>query len=213
MLKGKFVRIKQFIIKTLLFFRIEVIKNRDGSNCLRRIYSRKPSVQYFIENKNKKDLLVAEIGIWRANNTEHLLKVLPIKRLYAIDSWKPFGSSEHDNKTMNNAELDARKRLSKYKSKVEILKMTSEEAVILIPNEMDFIYIDGDHDYEFVKKDIENYYKKLRVGGILAGDDIQNRKIPNGVFKALSEFAVQNNLNVFIEKNDWWIVKAKLLLK
>ena len=108
---------------------------------------------------------------------------------------------------MQFAEKYTRKKLAKYKDKAEILKLTSDEAVNLLPNNLDFIYIDGNHDYEYVKKDIKNYYKKLRKGGILAGDDIQNRRIPNGVAKALAEFAVKNKLDFFIEAPDWWIIK------
>lgn len=205
-LPGKFVRTKGMIKKIFLFFGLEIIKNKDGSNSFRRIYSERPSIQ-FVKEKMRGPLNSVEIGVWEGHNTEHIIKTLSIKKIYAIDPWTPFGSSEHNSKTMSLAEKHARKRLAKYKSKVEILKLTSEEAVKHIPNEMDFIYIDGNHDYEYVKKDIENYYKKLRIGGVLGGDDIQNRRIPNGVAKALAEFAVKNKLDFFIEAPDWWLVK------
>ena len=152
-------------------------------------------------------LVAAEVGVWKGHNTEHIIKVLPIRKIYAVDPWIPFSSSGHDIKTMTIAEKDARKRLSKYGSRVEIIKATADDAVKLLPENMDFIYIDGNHDYEHVKKDIENYYRKLGVGGILAGDDIQNRRIPNGVAKALAEFTVKNKLDFFIEAPDWWLIK------
>lgn len=38
-------------------------------------------------------------------------------------------------------------------------------------NSLDFVWIDGSHDEEIVKSDINNYWKKIKPGGILAGDD------------------------------------------
>ena len=38
----------------------------------------------------------------------------------------------------------------------------------------DFVFIDGDHSYEGVKKDIVSYWPKLKVGGIMGGDDYNN---------------------------------------
>ncbi|MFH1452228.1 MAG: class I SAM-dependent methyltransferase [archaeon] len=207
LLPGKFVRTKGMLKKILLLINLEVLKQDDGSNKLRRIYSKKPSIQFFRENNSKKDLIVAEIGVWKGDNVCHMIEVLPIKKIYVIDPWIPFSSSEHDMKTMKLAERVTRKKLNKYGNRIQILKTTSDEAVGLIPENMDFIYIDGNHDYEYVKKDIENYYKKLRIGGILAGDDIQNRRIHNGVAKALAEFSVENKLDFFIEAPDWWLVK------
>jgi hypothetical protein len=36
---------------------------------------------------------------------------------------------------------------------------------------LDFIYIDANHKYEFVKQDMETWFPKLRNGGIFAGHD------------------------------------------
>jgi len=35
-----------------------------------------------------------------------------------------------------------------------------------------FVYIDGDHNYEIVKLDMENWWSRVKVGGYLGGDDI-----------------------------------------
>jgi len=36
---------------------------------------------------------------------------------------------------------------------------------------LDFVYIDASHDYESVYQDIKNWIKKVKEGGIIAGDD------------------------------------------
>ena len=63
----------------------------------------------------------------------------------------------------------------------------------------DSIYIDGNHEYDFVKKDLENYYPKLKDGGILAGDDFQ---IPN-VRRAVLQFCCKNNILPDIKGTEW----------
>lgn len=189
-----------------LKFGREIVKQPDGSNKIRKIYSKKPAIQFAREYFGDKPIKAIEIGVWKGEGTKEILDVLSVDKMYAIDMWKPFGSSEHDTETMKMAEDATRKKLSKY-PQVEILKMSSDKAVRLLPKGMDFIYIDGNHDYEYVKKDIENYYPLLKQGGILAGDDIANRRIPNGVFKALAEFSVKHKLDVTIEGAEWWVVK------
>ena len=36
---------------------------------------------------------------------------------------------------------------------------------------VDFVFIDGDHRYEMVFKDIEAWFPKVKIGGIIAGHD------------------------------------------
>lgn len=50
---------------------------------------------------------------------------------------------------------------------------------------LDFVYIDGLHEYESVKQDIEVWLPKIRAGGIIAGHDY-NAGFP-GVERAVKE--------------------------
>lgn len=43
---------------------------------------------------------------------------------------------------------------------------------ILVENKLDFLFIDGDHSYEGVKQDLENYCSLVRPGGLIAFHDI-----------------------------------------
>jgi predicted O-methyltransferase YrrM len=63
-------------------------------------------------------------------------------------------------------------RLKPVKDYYTLHQMTSEEAVKMYSDgSIDFLMIDGDHSYEGVKKDLQNYLPKMRPGGLIAGDD------------------------------------------
>lgn len=70
------------------------------------------------------------------------------------------------------------------------------------------IYIDGNHSYSYVKKDIENYSKKILPRGILSGHDFDYRS--PGVIKAVTEFCNKNKFKLNTFGSDWWIIKKKL---
>ena len=73
--------------------------------------------------------------------------------------------------------------------------------------ELDFVYIDGNHNYDKVKKDIELYFPKIHKDGVIGGHDFSTKYL--GVCKAVIEFAENNGFNVMGNKNnnDWWIQK------
>lgn len=51
---------------------------------------------------------------------------------------------------------------------------------------------------------MQNYWKKVKEGGILAGHDITS--FP-GVGRAFIEFCSENKLNPHITRTDWWVIK------
>ena len=73
-------------------------------------------------------------------------------------------------------------------SNINTIVDTSDNAVNeLIGKEFDFIYIDGIHTYDQVKKDIENYLPLVKKGGVIGGHDYVNGGHLAGVYKAVNE--------------------------
>jgi predicted O-methyltransferase YrrM len=82
---------------------------------------------------------------------------------------------------------------------VNLIKGHSQEVVSNYEDEsLDFCFIDGSHEYEDVKKDIQAYLKKVKKGGILAGHDYDS--IWAGVIKAVDE--ILGNVKII---NGSWI--------
>ena len=93
-----------------------------------------------------------------------------------------------------NAEADPR---------VHMIREKSQEAGSLVPNELDFVYIDGLHTYEGCSKDIEVWWPKIRKGGMLMGDDFH---MP-GVAKAVEEFGYCTLRFRRTYTRWWWRIK------
>ena len=169
----------------------------------------KHAVRFAKEYFEGKPINVLEIGVLKGYNARNFLKHLNINKIYLVD---PFGGSEEKNYyskdyDMSLCESQTRKLLKKYSDKTFFIKKYSDDAVDDIPEELDLIYIDGNHEYEYVKRDIENYYPKLKKGGILAGDNITTPGCDSDVFRAVSEFSYENKLYPRITRTDFWFIK------
>ena len=67
-----------------------------------------------------------------------------------------------------------------------LIKKTSDDAFAeLSDQQFDVVYIDGNHDYEYVKRDILNYQTLVKPKGFLTGHDYGNAWV--GVKKAVDE--------------------------
>ena len=72
-------------------------------------------------------------------------------------------------------------------------------------NEFSMIFIDAAHDYESVKADLNNFYHKLKLGGIFAGHDYGESSC--GVGAAVDEFVKENNLKMDVMTASWILIK------
>lgn len=55
-----------------------------------------------------------------------------------------------------------------------------------------FVYIDGDHNYDIVKLDMNNWWSRVKVGGYMGGDDID--AYPS-VLKAMNELIEEKSID------------------
>jgi hypothetical protein len=182
-----------------------------------RIFPR-PFVRLALENHNNNEQLIGcEIGVYKAFHALSILENTEIEKLYLIDPYEMYEKYEEghahygvDQVPLSDAQREAIDRLKKYKNKIVWLNYLAEDAIKYITEELDFVYIDGNHAYDYVKQDIQNYYPKVKSGGVIGGHDFYNGfcREHDGVIKAVSEFAVNNNLNLQVELPDWWIIKT-----
>lgn len=141
-----------------------------------------------------------EIGVAFGTHSQNILETTDVKKLYSIDPFRHFAPSEYkDGMNFQQAYFDVLhyvvdKRLSYFGNRCELIRATSSEAIEMFEdNQLDFIYIDGNHSYESVKEDLQLYYDKIRPGGIIAGDDYGHSWHP-GVKKAVDEFFAEKKI-------------------
>lgn len=164
-------------------------------------------------------LVGAEIGVAAGDHAQEILEGLNIKKLYLIDIWEPYLQNGEKVDSLAHYHKTVIDRFSHCEN-VEILKKHSAVATLIVPDNLDFVYIDASHDYENIKKDIACWYLKVRIGGILAGHDYFGEW--SGIVKAVDEFV--NTFNYELHKvanesidytkyhnavnaSDWWITK------
>lgn len=160
----------------------------------------RPMTEAVKEKFGRKELTGIEIGVAFGENAENILSLLNIKKLYLIDPYETYADPKRQN--LRPWLQQTRERLAGSKA-VFIIKKSSE-AINDVP-EVDFVYIDGNHNYENVKQDIELYYDKVKSGGIIGGHDFGTEKL--GVSKAVMEFATRKNLKLNGKILDWWMIK------
>ena len=120
----------------------------------------------------------AEIGVCHGVFAYHVLLKKNPSKLYLIDPWE-YGlqaDMETDITPENQRGRDIQyEAVCNYFSgfeNVEVLRLKSEDAASLFPESFfDYVYIDGEHSYAAVMRDLSNYFYKVKVGGYLIGDD------------------------------------------
>jgi len=142
-------------------------------------------------------LVGAEIGVYRGDHAESILRSLCIRELHLIDPYEPYMEYETgiiDSRSFHEDNFSHVCARFAPDERVVIHRCTSELAVSRFPNEsFDFIYIDGDHAYEKVKFDLEAWWPKLKIFGVLGGDDFGHCS-GHGVIRAVSEFSFERKV-------------------
>jgi len=112
----------------------------------------------------------AEIGVAQGHHVKVLCDNNPGVKLYAIDIWEKYPGYDDYADRIDKYYLEARERLAPYNC--VLMKKFSMDAVKEFEDKsLDFVYIDGAHDFRNVADDIYEWSKKVHVGGIVFGHD------------------------------------------
>ncbi len=154
---------------------------------------------------------IVEIGVNQADCSRFLRLCFPLAHLYLIDPWELGSTYRASDGPITTKESVMEKAFNKVQnyfqndSNTHILRKTSKEASFLVPDSIDLVFIDGNHDYDFVKEDIELWLPKVRSGGILAGHDYDLRgERFSGVKRAVDELL---GSNISIGKDSVWLYR------
>lgn len=157
--------------------------------------------------KNKTGVLNGvEIGCSIGETSAHLLSNLPNLHWTGVDPYIDFIDWNLNNMSNQQREYEAldRKIMKVYPDRTTFLRMTSDEAAYHISDDsLDFIFIDGLHTYEQVKLDCQNFYPKVKSGGLFAGHDYT---IIDGVHRAVNEFrdSIDPDITIGVTNHDVW---------
>lgn len=152
-----------------------------------------------IEENNYK--IVAEVGIGYGTHAKFILKNNKnIEKLYLIDPVCSYENDGFTNDIESKESVDSwnelyeliNNELSPWKDKYTFYRNksldTTEEQIP--DNSLDAIFIDGAHDYDNVLADLNFWFKKVKKGGQILGDDY----LMTDVSRAVKDFAKQNKL-------------------
>jgi methyltransferase family protein len=169
-----------------------------------------------------KHSVCAEIGVWKGDFAREILRATQPLRLHLIDPWKHETGEEYkgawygNRLRLNQTDIDAiygavctRFETETRAGRVEIHRGNSSEVLSEFPDGcLDWVYIDGNHLYEFVIRDLDLSFEKTKAGGYIAGDDYRSGGWwQGGVQKAVDEFVERAGVEVVALQNTQFVLR------
>jgi hypothetical protein len=159
--------------------------------------------------------------VYEARNARHILRNCSdiIQEYWGIDKyniiWRGI-TYTHPKQTIEKWDAMYRRacRYMSFFPQFRILRMESAEAAVLFPKKFfpngyfDFVYIDADHSYEAVKKDIEIWLPLIKAGGMIGGHDYgfpDEAVRYGGVQEAVDEIFGSNDIKVYKRQGVWLV--------
>ena len=164
----------------------------------------------------------AEIGVHLGDFSEEILAAVQPRTLHLIDPWEFQASPTYARSLYGGehgrgaTEMDQRHNavLKRFAGQiangtVKVHRAYSNAALEdFNDGHFDWVYIDGNHLYEFVKQDLELSFRKVRPGGYITGDDYGDGGWwKGGVKKAVDEFITTHAVTLVELKGGQFILR------
>lgn len=161
--------------------------------------------------------IVAEVGSWKGHSVcylaEEMLKNNKVFKIYCVDVWEKWEYYTTFDETQKELLEDVRKSHDIFDDNVR--KHGVRDFIVDIQDNshngskrfddkfFDCVFLDADHQYDVVLKDIELWYPKVKKGGIISGHDYF--ELSCGVKKAVDE----KFKNVKFMGSIWYTIKKE----
>ena len=190
------------------------------------LHENSTSSRDFLLQSFPKNSIGLEIGVNNGGFSERILEIVRPKKLHLIDPWKFFDTDSMIDtpygKGSVSSQLEMDKKFENVKKRFsnEILNgqivlhrgFSDEIMPTFEKNYFDWVYVDWNHLYDYVKKDLQLCYEKTKDHSLITGDDYYN-ELPDedwsegGVKKAVDEFINLKKLELIQIKNHQFISK------
>jgi hypothetical protein len=159
----------------------------------------------------RSDSVGAEVGVWRGDFSRRLLRRVRPRRLYLIDPWAYASDPRYGDALYGRGGAGSQAAMDQVHDqvvrrfaadisagRVVILRQRSVDAATsLADGELDWVYIDGDHTHDQVLADLEAFLPKVKVGGLVCGDDYGEQGWwDDGVTTAVAELLRRGDVRV-----------------
>jgi hypothetical protein len=151
-----------------------------------------------------------EVGLWKADFAKQMLEARENLIWYGVDPYMEYGRKHRKQPAWDAICERVRKKMEPFGYHFVLVRRPSEKAFMYLPPEVDFVFIDGNHDEDFVYNDLQLYEPRLKEGGIMSGHDY-NRPKP-GVRNAVNRYVEENNRKLVVDTSFdesgvfWWKV-------
>lgn len=157
---------------------------------------------------NDDAIIGVEVGLWKADFALNMLQTRKNLVWYGVDPYAPYGRKRRKQDAWDVIYDRVFKKMLPFKERFTMVREFSHEAIPHLPQEVDYIFIDGNHDYDFVLRDLRLYEPLLISGGIMSGHDYTTPK--DGVRRAVNEYVNTHgrelNVDSSFDKSGvyWW---------
>ncbi len=161
----------------------------------------------------------AEIGVHAGDFSELILRTTSPRELHLIDPWQYEESDTYRHALYGGgapggqAEMDERYRSVcarfQFDGRVKVHRGRSDAVLPRFPEaSFDWVYIDGNHVYEYVKRDLALCLNIVKPGGYISGDDYTEDGWWEGsIVRAVDEFVATGSVELVLQRNRQFLLK------
>jgi hypothetical protein len=179
----------------------EAIKTLKGEECEIMDVGRDDLPEFFKDRGYK---VGVEVGVAQGYFSEILCK--GGLKLYSVDPYIAYPGYDHPGvqDRLDKEYAEAKNRLAPYdctivrKHSMEALKDFADESI-------DFVYIDGHHEFNHVVNDICGWAKKVRKGGVVSGHDFVRTSVKKGPYVCHVKPALRGYTDAY-DIDNWYIL-------
>lgn len=161
--------------------------------------------------------VAAELGVQKGDFTRELLEIADPERLHLVDLWYLLGKEWHWGRGSRSTVAALKGILDKFEDELVSGRVALNigddvEVLATFPDRyFDWVYLDTLHAYEHTKRELEILKVKVKLHGIIAGDDwrLDPTHPHHGVCRAVTEFVETEPYDLVYASEDdlQWAVK------